>query len=101
MDSIDRDLRIKINKKFHSLNQKFNPKLEWRDTILSEEEDLMLFLLTRPTINDLQEFLQEKIVNWTMAQGTLEKTDERYKLANKRITCYEMLIGFTDQLTTK
>lgn len=93
---IDGAMRSKINQKFHKLNQNFNPGLDWQNTVLQEEEDLLLFLLTRPSLNDLQEFLQEKIVDWTIASETLKKSDLRYKLAKKRIKVFGLLIEFSD-----
>lgn len=95
---IDSKTREKINKKFRQLNQKFNPGLDWRETLIGEEDDLKLFLFTRPDMNDLQEYLQNKIVDWSFAQESLEKKDVRWKLASKRITVFELLIGFTDSL---
>lgn len=101
IDPINSALRKNINKKFHQLHKKFGLGFEWAATAESEEGELTLFLLTGPTMNEVQEYLQNKINDWTIALDSLVLGDSRKAPAQKQITVYELLIGYTDQLIEK
>lgn len=98
MGSLSSNQRSQVNRKFRKLNDSYALHSLWPASIVGEEEDLKLFLLTSPDLNDLQEFLQDKINDWVIAKESLKKGDSNVKVVDKLLAVYDLLIGFTDRL---
>ena len=100
-DVLNARQRKRLNEKFHSLILGYGLYDLWASTIIGDEEDLKIFLLTLASLNDLQEFLQEKIDNWILAKASLEKDDPNGHVIDKLLTVYDLFLGFTDRIGDK
>lgn len=95
LEIVTKEWRKQINQKFTDLAYKFS-LFEWEATLLDESDELKLFLLTSPTVNELEIYIDNKITNWGIALQGCEVAFK--KQIGRFILTYEMLLGAIDQL---
>lgn len=99
--------QLQITTKHHNqINLVFGNKLRetgiidvWPNTIADEQNELDTLLLSQPTVNDVIEYLDNKIIDWKIAIETIHEASTSYRAARSLIDCYETLIAYVGRIS--
>lgn len=92
MRLVSKSQRKETIEKFKNAIEQYSIGRSMSITCSEEIEELEMFLLTGCDVNDLIEYVDNKVLAWALSRDTFEKGEPRYRFSSNMMDAYKVLL---------